>query len=362
MASITQNDTMKLAAKSAIKKLNYHTTPGGAMVCAEGVNEKKGSANEFYEYCATTEFLNPLGIILSLTGDFSVADRIEKMTFNALQGGRLPDLKALSYITSENRMHTNPKQHGERKTYDAYHKAAACCALNAGRVMPYYIQHMWKKNISQTALIAALYGPNKLNTQINGINVQINERTDYPFSEEVNFDVESDGNVSFDLVFRKPHGCKNVDVEGIDKNDIQDFKDKIVISRKWEKKKTFSLKFDFDIKIKKDNNEIYFQRGALIYAMPVEYRTDTIRTHKNTDFHQFIMHRTNKQEVDYSIDKTNKFKFTKTKNDNYNYPFDKPLVSLTGSMLTNKEEIKEVTLVPLGNTVLRKVSFRFNKK
>jgi hypothetical protein len=74
------------------------------------------------------------------------------------------------------------------------------------------------------------------------------------------------------------------------------------------------------------------------------------------------MHRINTDEVDYSISTTSNFEFTKTKNDNYNYPFDKPLVSLTGSVVTTNEEIKEVTLVPLGNTVLRKASFHLNKK
>lgn len=358
MATLKPNDTLIAAAEQAIKKLNYHSTPSGAMVCAENVAEKKGSANDYYEYCTTAEFLNPLGVILSLTGDFSIADRIEKMTFNALQGGRLPDLKALSYITRDNRMEIFKDSHGERTTYDAYHKAAACCALNAGRVMPYYLQHMWKKNTSEKSLTALLYGPNKLSTQLNDVLVQINAQTDYPFSDVIKFEMKNSKESNFDLILRKPHGSDVIEVEGIKKNEITDYKDRIVISRKWEKNKVFSIEFKFNIKVENTNEDVYFQRGALIYAMPFEYKTDTIRKHDNTDFYQLKMSVINSDKATYSFSRDNKFMFSKTKNTNYDYPFDKPLVNLMGNIIVNGDKNQMVTLVPIGNTVIRRVSFK----
>jgi DUF1680 family protein len=210
-------------------KLNYHTTPGGAMVCTENVNQKEGSADGYYEYCTTTEFLNPMGIILSNTGDFAIADRMEKMVFNALQGARLPDLKALSYLTVENRLGMSAEDHGGRETYDAYHKAAACCVLNGGRVMPYYIEHMWKKDASGKELIAILYGPNELNTTIAGSKIKINKGTNYPFSNEINFNIELDKPTNFDLVLRKPHHAVNVKINGVGDKDVKEFDDHISI-------------------------------------------------------------------------------------------------------------------------------------
>ncbi|MBD8491340.1 glycoside hydrolase family 127 protein [Echinicola sp. CAU 1574] len=362
MATLNPNDTLMFAAEQAIKKLNYHSTPGGAMLCAEAVNEKKGSANDYYEYCATTEFINPLGVIFSLTGDFSIADRIEKMTFNALQGGRLPDLKGLSYLTSENRMDISKNNHGGRETYDAYHKAAACCALNGGRVLPYYIQHMWKKNLSENKLVAALYGPSQLSTQLNDVQIQINEQTDYPFSDVIKFEMNNSKASTFDLVLRKPHGCNIIEVEGINKNEIQDYKDKIVISRKWEQKNVFSIKFNFEVEVKDINKDVYFQRGALVYAMPFEYKTDTLRQHNDTNFYQVRMSRIHSEDMNYSVNRNTEFKFSKTKNTNHDFPFDKPMVSLRGNILINNESNEMKTLIPLGNTVLRKVSFQVNNK
>lgn len=358
IAELTKNDTMKLAANNAMDKLNYHTTPGGAMVCAEDVKQTKGSADEYYEYCTTTEFLNPLGIILSNTGDFTIADRMEKTTFNALQGGRLHDLKALSYITAENRLNIDPSHKGARETYDAYHRAAACCALNGGRVMPYFVQHMWKKDHADITLTAMLYGPNELNTEIAGTKIKIVEDTNYPFSDKVTFNMELEAPTAFELVLRKPHNCSSLDIDGIDKKDFQVMDDRVIISRKWDENSSFEVSFNFDVEKKSDNDKIYLQRGPLVYTLPFEYETDTLKTHKNTKFHQFAMHVKDSTGSDYMIPSDSKFQFKTTGNMNFDFPFDTPLVSLNGNMATKEGEIKNVELVPLGNTVIRMTSFK----
>ncbi|MBD0823171.1 beta-L-arabinofuranosidase domain-containing protein [Aestuariibaculum marinum] len=354
---ITKKDTMKRAAKLAMDKLNYASTPSGAMVCDENVRGLKGSANGHYEYCTTTEFINPLGIVLSLNGNLSIADRIEKMVFNALQGARLPNLKALAYLSLDNRTHMDPTAHGARETYDACHDAAACCTLNGGRVMPYYIQHSWKVDADDNTLLAVLYGPNALNTEIAGTKISILEKTEYPFSDLINFEMKLEKSTPFSLVLRKPFGCKKIDIKGISPKDIQDKGDRLVIYRTWEPESEFSVQFNFDVLEKKDNGNYYFQRGALVYAKSFTFESDTLRTFKNLDFHQLTMKVTDSTGFNYKLPSNSNFTFETTENVNFDFPFDKPLVKLVGTMVDESGANKEVELIPVGNTVMRKVSF-----
>ncbi len=358
IASITKNDTLQMAANLALTKLAYHTTPSGAMVCAENVKKKKGSGDEYYEYCATTEFINPLGVILSNTANYTIADQIEKMVFNALQGGRLPNLKALSYITADNRLYMEPHEHGARETYDAYHKAAACCALNGSRVMPYYVQHMWKKDHSDQSLIAMMYGPCEINTNVAQTKVQVVEETYYPFSDEVTFKMTLEKAKKFDFILRKPHGCESVEIKGIDEKYTQELDDRIIISNKWEKENSFTVVFKHEVKQKKDNYKIYLQRGPLVFAMPFPHRADTLRTHGETEFHQLLMHVTDSTGANYTLSPNSKFEYRKTDNTNFDFPFDAPLVSLHGNMISTDGKNRKVELVPLGNTIMRKTSFK----
>lgn len=361
IAEITKSDTMQRASKLAMDKLRYHSAPAGAMVCSEDVWQLRGSSDHLFEYCANTEFLNPLGIVFRLTGDYAIGDMIENKVFNALQGNRLPDLKALIYLGKENLFHMDTAIKLGCISYDANYKAASCCVLNGGRVMPYYVQNMWQKDKSGNSLIALLYGPNEVTIKINGRSIKINEITDYPFSDEIKFEVKPQKKTKFDLVLRKPFGCESMDITGISEKHIQNLEDRVIISKNWGMVDEFTLKFNFNVEYKNDSNKIYLQRGPLVYALPFPYLTDTIRTHENENFHQLTMNIKDTINHGYCIDTAVDFVYKKIGNNNYDYPFDMPLMRLDG-YLNLGNETKEVHLVPLGNTVIRTVSFPMSDK
>jgi len=148
--AIKSTKLLKLAAENAVKKLKRHLTPGGAMRCDEFIKGREGTADERYEYCGIAEMLSPLLNIVAFTGNISLADDIEKMTFNAGQGSRFPVLSALSYLTSDNRIKINHREIVGRESYDAAHRAAVCCVLNGSRLMPYYVEGMWMNILIKT--------------------------------------------------------------------------------------------------------------------------------------------------------------------------------------------------------------------
>jgi len=368
--SIEETPIREVAAKNALKKLDYHITPGGAMRCDEWIKGRKGSADERYEYCGITELVSPLSKILSFSGDLTIADRIETMVFNAGQGARLPVLKGLSYLSSDNRISINHQAIGRRESYDANHFAAACCVLNGGRLMPYYLEGMWMKDPENEGLLATLYGPNKISTIIRSTHVNILEDTNYPFSDEINFSVDPENPVEFPIAFRKPFGIDSIDVSGVPEDDISYYNDKMVISRRWEKGDKVRLNFHFNIKFipqtpsaSVPDGGYYLRRGALVYALPFNHIMSKVKEYKNSGNYRYHVKTESRDGWDYRISEHPSFEFVKHTHDgDILYPFDNPVVGLKGELVDELGEDKEVTLVPMGNTIFRRVTFSYYKE
>ena len=365
IASVTKMPEHREAAQNALDKLLKHLTPSGAMRCDEWIKRRPGTADERYEYCGIAEMISPLTRIISFTGNIGLANRIETMVFNAGQGARFPVLSALSYLTSDNRIHISPLALGGREKYDAAHRAAACCALNGPRLMPYYVEGMWMTNPENNALHAIMHGPCELHTKINNVPVHITEETDYPFSDKINFIVEPDSEISFPLVLRLPHGCKDALVDMPGEGQISKDSEKITIRHTWRKKTVISITFHFDIqKIEQPPSKTvkekgaYIKRGPLVYALPFKHQTKKVKEHKNSGYYRYRLKATDKHKWDYTLNPDDEFTFISLLNgENSTFPFEKPVVKLNGILQDKQGNKHEVELVPIGNTVFRRVTF-----
>ncbi len=370
VAAIHKEAEYKRASEMSIQKLNYHLTPGGAMRCDEWVKGRKGTADERYEYCGIAEMISPFNKMIAFNGDFDLADKTETMTFNAGQGARLPVLKGLSYLTSDNRIKINHQEIGHRETYDASHRAASCCVLNGGRLMPYYVEGMWMKDINNEGLVAVLYGPCEVKTTLNDLEVHVEEKTNYPFSDEVEFLINPEKPAEFKLILRKPHGCSDVDISKMEGANIREDHDQIIISKYWKKNDNFMVKFNFEVeKIAQPSSKtvkgegFYVKRGPLVYALPFEHRMDTIKEYHNSGFYRYKIKAKDKKRWNYKITPEANFEFESIAgNDQLLHPWDEPVVRLKGNLINKNGEKVSVELVPEGNTIFRRVTFSTYKQ
>lgn len=370
IASIEDMPELNKAAALSVKKLNYHLTPGGAMRSDEWVKGRKGTADECYEYCGIAEMISPLNKMVAFTGDFQLADKIETMTFNAGQGSRFPVLKGLSYLTSDNRIKINHTEIGHRESYDASHRAASCCVLNGGRLMPYYVEGMWMRNVNNDGLVATLYGPCEVNTSVKNVKVHIEEKTNYPFSGNVEFIVNTEKPVEFPVVLRKPHGCSGIDISNIEGAKIREEKDKVIITKLWKKNDNFIINFNFEVeKVAQPASKTvkrggyYLKHGPLVFALPFEHRMKTVKEYKQSGFHRYKIKVENREGWKYKIDPESEFIFEPEKgNELILHPWDEPVVKLTGNLVNKNGEKVSVELVPEGNTIFRRVAFPEYKK
>ena len=364
IASIQNEKKFIEAADNVVHKLKIHLTPGGAMRCDEWIKAREGTADERYEYCGISEMVSPLNKMISFTGNLNLANRIETMVFNAGQGARFPVLSAVSYLTSDNRIRIKKTELLKRELYDAAHLAAVCCTLNAGRLMPYYVEGMWMKTVENDGIVAVLFGPSKVKTSIHNTAVEIIEETDYPFSDEIIFTVNPFRPLKFSLIIRKPHGCQNVDVKLSSECEITETDNIISIDKVWEKGNQIHIKFNFEIKYTKQpasksvkKNGAYFKRGALVYALAFNHKTKTVKEYQNSGFYRYKITAVDSKQWKLKLHTNDKFKFTSNNNGDMLHPWDKPVVKLEGTLRDKNNQKENVELVPMGNTIFRRVTF-----
>jgi DUF1680 family protein len=369
ISSIEESDRYEQAADHVMLKLNQHLTPGGAMRADEWIKQRQGTADERYEYCGIAEMVSPLNKMISFTGDMELADKIEIMTFNAGQGARFPVLSALSYLTSDNRIHIKHSEIIKREHYDASHLAAACCVLNGARLMPYYVEGMWMKKTDDNGIAAVLLGPSELKTTVNDVPVEIIENTNYPFSDEIEFKITALKPVTFPLFIRKPHGCTSVQVNSSSEAKVRETESLVRVEKAWHKNEVIHITFNFDIekisqpasKTVKDSG-VYFKRGPLVFALPFQDKKKTIKEYRNSGFYRYKIKATDSIGWHYKVNTNDEFTYEPSSPEKQLHPWDEPVVKLKGTLRDKQNKKQDVELVPMGNTIFRRVTFSVSHK
>ena len=198
------------ALRNFLRKIEPCVTASGGPVGDERIGGTDADGGERgYEYCSLQELLHSCASLLLKTGRMEFADRIERLFFNAAQGARHPRGSGIAYLKSDNSYAMNgplnfDTSHPEQNRYKyspAHQDVAVCCAPNAGRIGPYYVQSMWMRE--GNALVAPLLGPCEVRTEINGHPVRIVEETEYPFGDTLGFRIRNPG-ATFELRIRRP--------------------------------------------------------------------------------------------------------------------------------------------------------------
>lgn len=314
------------------------------------------------EFCTMLELRNSYGSLLQKTGDVSFADAAEKLTFNAMFGFRNEDGTAITYSKPDNcyLLDGKHREDGEAKPeprfkYSPTHsEPAVCCVPNYGRNMPYFLDNMWMKK--GNGLAAVLYGPNKLTTVLNGVDITIEEKTSYPVSDEIKLLVETSEPVAFDLYLRKPNWAGDMTVSGAEVSDEKDgfFR----ITKEWQEDEIL-ISFSNPVEKVPFNKEYYVQRGPLVYSLPIPYRKELIKAYELEGFADYHCFPTSDQYMYLSLQNENNFRFQAARTETF--PAHGEDTYIETEMLNSNANTKEtVKLIPVGNTVLRRVTFPKN--
>lgn len=337
-----------------------------------------------YETCVISDALYSLGYFVMDSNNARYADQIEKIAYNALPGAVTKDFSALQYFSAPNQVLATPFSQlsaflygsASLRQYRPDH-FAACCPGNIHRAMPNFISRMWMfagNNIP----VAVCYGPSEFSGIFNGVRYTVAENTMYPFEEKIEFKftVADDGTIPF--VFRIPEWCKDTGVM-LNGKELPLKHSGFVQINGIGNKDTLVLKFPMEIKRYNERQWSHFERGTLVYCLPVVHSVE--KEEKENPFTPLSM--LPQSEWNYAVVPDAMVKSIQINNGG-SYPFDFPPSTLeveahrvTGAFSELEQErytprvplfcrigkeSQKIQLIPMGATETRLTAFPDGKK
>ena len=365
-----------------------------ANMLADGVNSSTealagNDALASHETCDIADYTWTMGYYLMATGDGQWADRIEKAIFNAALGAITKDFKSMQYFSCPNQfIATGNSNHNGFKyglTWMAYRPIheTECCIGNLHRYMPNYVARMWMKD-KKGQPVAALYGPSSAEyTLQDGTVVKIEEQTNYPFEEKIDFifrfykrGKEISGVQAMDFTYRIPGWCTKEETG---------FK---TVSKEWKSGEVFSISLPMEVKVCENPvYGMYVERGPILYSYPIPadveedtrvYENLAGKVSGNPDFKSWNM--TPAGKWNYALDASRLDEIHVKKHERTGFPFDLgqspvtievPVVGVKGWTLVDERftpalpehfaaeegSAQTIELVPYGSTTLRLTTF-----
>ena len=184
----------------------YHGMPNGMFSCDEHLGGPDPSHGT--ELCTVVETMYSMEVALATFGDPAIADRIEKIAYNALPGTFTDDMWAHQYDQQPNQIQCslNSKPwttNGVEANLYGLEPNFGCCTANFHQGWPKFTAHLWMRT-PDDGLAATLYAPCEIRTIVREQPVHIAVETDYPFRETIRITVSPAKEASFPMSLRIP--------------------------------------------------------------------------------------------------------------------------------------------------------------
>jgi len=185
----------------------FHGQPNGMFSADEHYAGRDPS--EGTELCAVVEAMFSLEQVLAVRGGVALADRLERIAYNALPATLSPDMWAHQYDQQANQVLCSLRErrwvsNGPESNLFGLEPNFGCCTANMHQGWPKLVASLWMASPDE-GLAAVAYGPSQVRVRATrGQPVTIEERTDYPFREDVELIVRPDVLLQFPLHLRIP--------------------------------------------------------------------------------------------------------------------------------------------------------------
>ncbi len=244
-----------------------------------GKNPSQGT-----ELCAVVEYLYSLEYLIATFGEPALADRMERIAFNALPATFKPDMWAHQYdqqanqviacIAPENVYTTN----GPDSNLFGLEPNYGCCTSNMHQGWPKFAAHLWMKT-PDNGLAAVAYAPCTVQTRLGDTAVSVRVDTKYPFRESVAIAVTVDRPATFPLVLRIPEWAQNTQLEvsgdAVPSPKAGSF---CRIEREWEGETLVTLRIPMRPRIEQRfNDAVAIHSGPLVLSLKIEEEWRQIR-------------------------------------------------------------------------------------
>jgi len=166
----------------------YHGRPSGIFAADEylaGLEAARGT-----ELCLVVETMFSGSYLYQVTGNPKFADRVERITYNALPAEMTGDMWSRQYLQQENQiaaqnMTPNPfPNDGPYSNVFGLEPNYPCCTVNHPQGWPKFVSNAFLTTPDGSGLVHLYLGPFSTKTTLTGGNaVQVAVDTKYPFSD-----------------------------------------------------------------------------------------------------------------------------------------------------------------------------------
>jgi hypothetical protein len=208
-----------------------------------------------------------------VTGDAALADRVERIAFNALPATFTADMWAHQYDQQPNQvLCTLAKRgwstNGPESNLFGIEPNFGCCTANMHQGWPKLVQSLWMATTGK-GLAAVTYAPNEVRTMAGGVPVTLVEETEYPFRDTVRFTVTPASAVSFPLMLRIPGWATDVSLtvngQSVTASPTRGF---ARIDRQWKAGDAVVLRLPMTPRTSTwYRNSIAVERGPLVFSL-----------------------------------------------------------------------------------------------
>lgn len=234
------------------------------------------------ELCTATEMMYSLEEVYRITGDNTFADLLERVTFNALPTQITDKGDARQYYQQVNQVEVTRKArnfstpHQDTDILFGVLSGYPCCTCNLHQGWPKFVQNLWLKT-KEGGIAAMVYAPSTLSTNVNGVDVVINEQTCYPFEEQIAFSFsfpdKKQKSAEFPFELRVPAWSNGytltVNDAEVKAEDVR--RGTIRLNRTWADGDKVVITFNAKVAITRwyDYSAVV-ERGPLVYALRME--------------------------------------------------------------------------------------------
>jgi len=244
------------------------------------------SADHETEYCNFATFLNTFAHMAGITGRAEYGDLMERLLFNAAQGARRKDERAICYMTSPNQLLAtmNSTLYGCLPSYGVYAPCihVACCPTQSVRIYPEFVRAMAMQDKDGNLYLPA-YGPCRIRlASATGADIEIREETAYPFRDTITLKVRASRPSKRTLHLKIPGWCNDyrVELNGKPVKGKPTADGYLPVAHEW-RDDTLTVRFDMEPRVV-ETDDVYFpdeplrtvECGPLLFSVrvPVEWK------------------------------------------------------------------------------------------
>lgn len=250
----------------------WHGEPNGMFSADEhfaGTDPSQGT-----ELCAVVEAMFSLEQSFAILGEPALADRLERIAFNALPGTFTDDMWAHQYDQQSNQIRCSLAKrqwstNGPDSNLYGLEPNFGCCTANMHQGWPKLVSSLWMAT-PQGGLAAVVYAPCSVRATVAGdVPVQLNVTTEYPYREQVRIDLQPQRAARFPLLLRIPAWAEGAAVrvngKSVPAASAGSF---VTVDRTWRKGDRVEIHFPMKPRTSRwFNDSIAVERGPLVYSL-----------------------------------------------------------------------------------------------